>query len=246
MSGHPIESHQPKERERYSLKADRFSSHWQIADWLKRYQSRLLPSRPCVVYDIGCAQGILGQLLDPADFALYGVDSNLAAVEQARSTYVEAIHADIESQPTFTFAEPPDVMVLADVLEHTREPALCLDRLCRAFLPHRGRVIISVPNVAHLYVRLSLLIGHFDYAERGILDRTHLRFFTLDTALELVRACGIAIDRVAATPVPLPLLSPIFEEGRPLWPLHRLQAALSQLFKTLLGYQVIVYGIYTG
>ena len=72
----------------------------------------------------------------------------------------------------------------------------------------RGTVIVSVPNVAHLWVRLSLLAGRFDYADRGILDRTHLRFFTRRSLLALLRAAGLAVVELAVTPVPLPLVVP--------------------------------------
>lgn len=229
---------------RYSLKQDRYSSHSQIAHWLKRYKAQTIPGRPCVIYDIGCAQGLLGQLLEPDNFVMFGVDADMTAVQQVGLIYQKAVHADIEGPLTFSFPQPPDVLVLADVLEHTREPAHCLDRLCRTYLTPGTVVVISLPNVAHLYVRLSLLMGRFEYTERGILDRTHFHFFTLASALRLVQGCGITVNQVAATPVPLALVNPLFEEGRLLWPLHHLQANLAQFFKTLLGYQVIIYGVY--
>jgi 2-polyprenyl-3-methyl-5-hydroxy-6-metoxy-1,4-benzoquinol methylase len=229
---------------RYSLKTDRYSSHRQIADWLRRYKMQTMPDRACVVYDIGCAQGILGQLLDPDHFILFGVDADPAVAMQARSIYRDVMVADIEKSPPFSFPHPPDVMVLADVLEHTRDPECCLDYLCRACLAPKARVIVSLPNVAHLYYRLALLVGRFEYIERGPLDRTHLRFFTLSSAIKLAQACGVSVNQVAVTPVPLPLLNPLFEEGRPLWPLYYLQVMLARLFKTVLGYQVIMYGSY--
>lgn len=231
---------------RYSLKPDPYSSHGQIAAWLKNYKRHTLPQRACVVYDIGCAQGLLGQLLPGRDFTLYGVDADPVSVAQARATYRSVLQADIEQPPTFHFPEPPDVLVLADVLEHTREPADGLTALCRTYLLAGTPIVVSLPNVAHLYVRLSLLTGRFEYAARGICDYTHLRFFTKTSAIRLIEECGISIDRVAATPVPLPLLNARFQPGRPLWPIHRLQAAMARLFKTLLGYQLIIYGRYRG
>ena len=231
---------------RYSLKSDPYSSHGQIAAWLQRYRQQHLPQRPCVVYDIGCAQGLLGQLLPSADFTLYGVDTDSASVELARATYRAVWQADIEQPPAFNFPEPPDAMVLADVLEHTREPDVCLTRLCQTFLSAATPIVISLPNVAHLYVRLALLVGRFEYAARGICDHTHLRFFTQASAMRLIVGCGITIDQVAATPVPLPILNARFRPGRPLWPIHRAQAAMARVFKTLLGYQLIIYGRYRG
>ncbi len=229
---------------RYSLKPDPYSSHGQIAAWLQGYRRRHFPQRQCVVYDIGCAQGLLGQLLPLADFALYGVDADSAAVELARATYRAVWQADIEQPLAFSFPEPADAMVLADVLEHTREPEACLTRLCQTCLSAGTPVVISLPNVAHLYVRLALLAGRFEYAARGICDTTHLRFFTRASAVRLVTGCGLTIDRVAATPVPLPLLNARFQPGRPLWHVHRAQAAAARLFKTVFGYQIIVFGRY--
>jgi 2-polyprenyl-3-methyl-5-hydroxy-6-metoxy-1,4-benzoquinol methylase len=229
---------------RYSLKPDPYSSHGQIAAWLQRYRQQHFPQRPGVVYDMGCAQGLLGQLLPLADFTLYGVDADPASVELARTTYRAVWQADLEQPLNFKFPEPADVMVLADVLEHTREPDVCLTRLCQTCLSANAPIVISLPNVAHLYVRLKLLAGRFDYAARGICDHTHLRFFTRASAVRLIADCGIAIDHVAATPVPLPLLNVRFQPGRPLWPVHRAQAAAARWFKTIFGYQLIVYGRY--
>jgi 2-polyprenyl-3-methyl-5-hydroxy-6-metoxy-1,4-benzoquinol methylase len=229
---------------RYSLKSDPYSSHGQIAAWLQRYKQQHLPQRPCVVYDIGCAQGLLGQLLPAADFTLYGVDFDPAAVELARGTYRAVWQADIEQPLSIDFPEPADVLILADVLEHTRDPEACLTRLCQTLLAAETPIVISLPNVAHLYVRLALLIGRFEYAARGICDGTHLRFFTKSSAMRFIARCGITIAQVAATPVPLSLLSPRFQPGQLLWPIYRAQAVAARLLKTVFGYQVIVYGRY--
>jgi 2-polyprenyl-3-methyl-5-hydroxy-6-metoxy-1,4-benzoquinol methylase len=231
-------------RFRYSLKPDPYSSHGQIAAWLQRHRQRHFPQRPGVVYDMGCAQGLLGQLLSPSEFTLYGVDADPASVELARAAYRAVWQADLEQPLNFQFPEPADVMILADVLEHTRDPAACLTRLCQTCVAPHTPIVISLPNVAHLYVRLKLLAGHFDYAARGICDQTHLRFFTKASAVRLIADCGITIDRVAATPVPLPLVNAHFQPGHALWPAHRAQAAVARWFKTIFGYQIIVYGRY--
>ncbi len=231
--------------ERYTLKLDRYSSHRQIAAWLTTQKARFCPGRPCVVLDIGCAQGFLGRLLSPTDFRLYGVDADPSAVTVASPLYCDAQQADIEGPLTFRFAEPADVMVLADVLEHTRDPADCLTRLCQEYLRPGAWVVISLPNMAHGYIRLSLLAGRFEYADRGLLDRTHLRFFTRASARRLVRECGLRIEETASTPTPLPLVFPLFGEGRLLWPLHWLNGMCARLWPTLLEYQTLLYCIYS-
>ena len=87
-----------------------------------------------------------------------------------------------------------DLLLFGDVIEHTRDP-LAILREAGALLAPRGQVIVSVPNVANLRVRLGLARGRFDYTESGILDKTHLRFFTLRSARELMRQAGYHITR---------------------------------------------------
>ena len=88
------------------------------------------------------------------------------------------------------------------------------------------------------------MVGYFEYSNKGILDRTHLRFFTMRSALRLCKECSIKLISVRVTPVPLPIIHPIFSEGSLLFCLHRLNAFLSNIFKSLLGYQFILEGIY--
>jgi SAM-dependent methyltransferase len=93
-------------------------------------------------------------------------------------------------------------VVCADVLEHTADPAAVLARLRQAARPD-GSFVISVPNVAHFAVRVMLLFGHFPKMQRGILDRSHLQFFTRKTAIELLKGAGLEARTVRATGVPL-------------------------------------------
>jgi hypothetical protein len=95
-----------------------------------------------------------------------------------------------------------------------------------------------------LYVRLSILLGRFNYAERGILDRTHVRFYTLSTALDLCRKCGIVVQQVAVTPTPLPLVNLAFAEGHRLFGVHRFNAWLARQARHIFGYQFILFGAY--
>ncbi len=78
-----------------------------------------------------------------------------------------------------------DYILLADVLEHLKDPGGLLRRVVPC-LNDGGEIIISIPNVAHLFVRLRLMLGHFEYQDRGILDRTHLRFFTLASMRRMI------------------------------------------------------------
>ena len=81
---------------------------------------------------------------------------------------------------------------MLDILEHLVRPERLLQD-CREVLTPKGAVVISVPNVANIAVRLMLLFGRFDYTERGILDKTHLRFFTRKAARAMLRGNGYKV-----------------------------------------------------
>ena len=227
----------------YTLKLDRYSSHAQIARWLIDYR-RQIAATECAVLDVGCASGFLGTWLKPPDFYLMGVDIESSFLAHLSDSYRQAIQADIELLPELPLERVPQVLVFADVLEHVRHPDEVLIELGRRYLSLGAAVIVSLPNAVHLYVRLSILLGRFNYAERGILDRTHVRFYTLTTALNLCRNCGIAVRQIAVTPTPLPLLNPAFAEGHRLFGVHRLNAWLTRRGRQWLGYQFILYGSY--
>lgn len=124
------------------------------------------------------------------------------------------------------------------MLEHLSEPERTLAQIRDALVPE-GRLLISVPNVANIYVRLNLLFGCFPYAERGILDRTHRVFFTRHSLTKLVEGHGFRVERETISTIPLPLALPWLP--RPLlvslgWGLD----GLTRILPTLLGYQIIL------
>jgi hypothetical protein len=96
-----------------------------------------------------------------------------------------------------------------------------------------------VPNFVHLFVRLNILVGRFEYMDRGILDRTHLRFFTLASFERFLAQAGLTVEELLVTPAPLPLLVPPRYHGWWLRSLHGLNALLARCWKTMFGYQFI-------
>ena len=99
---------------------------------------------------------------------------------------------------------------------------------------------MSLPNVANIWVRLNLLLGRFNYTHVGILDESHLRFFTLQTSKKLAYDSGLDVVGINTTPIPLPILLPATQQGRSLSFLHLLNWGLTKLRKTLFGYQFIL------
>jgi SAM-dependent methyltransferase len=124
------------------------------------------------------------------------------------------------------------------VLEHLKDPQRALRDINQQLKPG-GIVLVSVPNIAHLWVRLRLLRGKFDYMDRGILDRTHLRFFTRVSLEALLREAGLDLVKLTATPVPLPLVVPERYHGLIFRTVHGTNAILARAWKTMLGYQFI-------
>src|SRR5207244_13603080 len=96
--------------------------------------------------------------------------------------------------------------------------------------------VVSVPNVAHLWVRLQLLRGRWDYGDRGILDRTHLRFFTRRTFVGFLEDAGLTVTELASTPVPLPLLVPPRLPAALLDAVHAPSAAAARVWPGGLAY----------
>jgi len=144
------------------------------------------------VLDVGCATGRLGQYLQQnTSCSVDGIEINAEAAAQARMHYrsIYAIDLDQPSQLD-QLSRRYDVIILADVLEHLRYPQEVLQALVGRLAPG-GRFLVSLPNVAHVAVAANLLRGRFPYQEQGLLDRTHLRFFTRDSAFELFQACGL-------------------------------------------------------
>ncbi|HSJ92228.1 MAG TPA: class I SAM-dependent methyltransferase, partial [Ilumatobacter sp.] len=97
---------------------------------------------------------------------------------------------------------PFDVVVFGDVLEHLRDPSSALDAACRV-LAEDGQIVVSIPNVAHADVRLMLLEGRWEYQEHGLLDETHLRFFTLEGLRRLLDRSGLVATEIDRVTIPM-------------------------------------------
>lgn len=113
------------------------------------------------------------------------------------------------------------MVVLADVLEHMRQPEQSLLRM-RDFMNPGGYIVVSLPNAGNWRIMVSLLFGRFDYADTGILDRTHLRFFTKRSAEAMIRKAGYEVleSHAGATRMPALLVK--------VWPTF---CAVHQVFK---------------
>jgi SAM-dependent methyltransferase len=204
----------------YRFKGDPHSSHALIL-------ARLGEGRGRRALDAGAADGFLAERMTARGWHVTAIERDPDQAARARGRCHELVVADLA-----------DAASVVDVLEHLSDPLPVLSALNQR-LARGGRVVASVPNVAHLWMRLALLLGRFDYADRGILDRTHLRFFTRRTFVALLRQAGLDVDRVDATPVPLPLVVPERLHGRWLQALHAVNAATARAWPRGLAYQFV-------
>lgn len=212
-------------------KADPYSSHAQIVNWIAN-------ERPTDVLEVGTASGYLSSELAKLGCNVTGIEEDPEMAQLARQFCREMLVDNVESMD-FSRLSRYDAIIFGDVLEHLRNPRAVLERLSSLLKPG-GRILISLPNVANIWVRLNLLLGRFNYSRVGILDETHLRFFTLKTAKQLAADSGLDVISTGVTPIPLPLILPVTSKGRPLSFLHVLNWFLTRLRKTLLGYQFIL------
>ncbi|MFE4464986.1 class I SAM-dependent methyltransferase [Oerskovia sp. NPDC056781] len=146
------------------------------------------------VLDVGCAAGYLGDALQAKNCTVHGVELDEEAAETARTRLASVVVADAEllDYEAQYGADAFDVVVLADVLEHTRSPERVLEGAL-SVLTETGTLVISIPNVSHGSLRLGLLQGRWNYTPLGLLDETHIRFFTWDTLQDLLVDAGLSI-----------------------------------------------------
>lgn len=213
----------------YLDKHDPWSSHTTIKRWLCE-----LPAGTRIL-DVGAATGILGRMLPPGRFVLHGLEPNSQWVDIAREHYADFYCGTLDQTPD-SFLRDHDVVVCADVIEHIPQPEQALRRLL-ALQPAGAQLIVSVPNIANLWVRLNLLAGRFDYGERGILDSTHVRFFTRKTFQRMLADLGLQIEELRPTPIPLDLVHPMFYSSAAGRAAHRALAWTTRRTPSLLGFQ---------
>ena len=166
---------------------------------IDRLSCGLIPEASSVL-EVGCATGFMSEYLQEVKgCTVIGVEQNPIQAEVARSRCRQIICGNIEDEGVWQAVKEAcqsfggvDVVFASAILEHLRYP----DRLlCRAnsLLKPTGSVVITLPNIAHWSMRWHLARGRWQYEDYGLLDRTHLRFFTFYTARQLLESCGYRI-----------------------------------------------------
>jgi 2-polyprenyl-3-methyl-5-hydroxy-6-metoxy-1,4-benzoquinol methylase len=153
------------------------------------------------VLDVGCASGYFGEkLMASRGDKVWGLELDPGDAELARKRGYEQVWVgDLDS---FDWSQLDgltfDAIVFVDVLEHIKDPLGCL-KAVSMHLAKGGAVYCSIPNIANITVRTELMEGNFDYEPTGILDSTHIRFFTKKTVFTTFGAAGLEITNLDAT-----------------------------------------------
>jgi methionine biosynthesis protein MetW len=158
------------------------------------------------VLDVGCSAGYLGvALMQRRDARVWGIELDERDAAMARERGFEhVLTADLDRFDWDDLGQLEfDVIVFADVLEHLKRPGEAIRNAAQHLAPE-GIVITSIPNIAHLSIRVELMEGGFAYEKLGLLDDTHLKYFTKRTIEDMFRAAGLSIQRLEATLYDLP------------------------------------------
>jgi 2-polyprenyl-3-methyl-5-hydroxy-6-metoxy-1,4-benzoquinol methylase len=157
----------------------------------------LQPVAGATILDVGCGAGRLGKKLKGLGCgALYGVEYVQEPAAAAAQHYDKVYHSTIEQVDLSPYVGFFDIVICADVLEHLLDPWAVLSKL-RCVLKDNGVLVASIPNVRHRFVIGELLRGKFEYRDEGILDKTHLRFFTFDSVVRMLMEAGLTVERIA-------------------------------------------------
>ena len=194
------------------------------------------------VLDLGCGVGYFASELKVNGNRISGVDA--LPPDRVKPVFERYVQADLGAglsrlYPQFGGSRFDRILFL-DILEHLPGPEVLLRDAAQLLRPN-GKVLVSVPNVANFSVRLALLLGRFNYAERGILDRTHLRFFTRKTARQLAKEGGYEIIREQMSVVPVELVLGLAPSNFLIRFLNAGLNLLTRVFPGFFGYQILLW-----
>lgn len=216
----------------YTFKDFEGSSHRILIELITRYATT-----GGTLVDLGAAGGELGAAVRHRFSRTIGFEYNADCIADLHEHFDAAVISDLEKVKHLPGSV--DAIVAADVIEHLRDASALL-ALIRGALSPKGRLFISVPNIANITVRLGLLFGVFEYRDRGILDNTHLRFYTLRTIRREIEAAGFRVLATRGSSIPLRLIIGRFTPEPLLRIGERILSAITRVWRSLFAYQIIL------
>jgi 2-polyprenyl-3-methyl-5-hydroxy-6-metoxy-1,4-benzoquinol methylase len=156
------------------------------------------------VLEAGCASGHVSEMLHAQGCSVVGVEIDSTVVQPAMQWLERVIVGNFDDEKLWIELEGEffDAILFGDVLEHLKDPLTALREAAKHLHPS-GMVVISVPNIAHADVKIALLKGTFPYSESGLLDRTHIYFFTKEGLLDLAKEAGLITTEIYRVTVPV-------------------------------------------
>lgn len=169
------------------------------SSWTKVYE---LVSNGSTILDIGCSSGYFDKvLIDEKDCIVDGIEIDPEDAARAKDVCrklligsIEDENLDLSQLPTDKY----DFIMFIDVLEHLLYPSSALKRVARLLKPN-GKILFSIPNMANNSVRMQLLQGDFDYEPSGLLDETHLHYYTDKTIDKMIKDSGMYLQDITST-----------------------------------------------
>jgi methionine biosynthesis protein MetW len=168
------------------------------AGWPRRIEIiDMVPEGTKNVLDVGCGSGDVGESIRKMyGCRVTGVEKDHEEALMAAGRLDRVLEADIETVDMPFSGDSFDCIIMADVLEHLKEPLKVLKGVIR-FLSPEGTVIISLPNIRHISVLYDLVFrGRWEYKDSGLMDRGHLRFFTRRSMRQLFESSGLIVSDV--------------------------------------------------
>jgi SAM-dependent methyltransferase len=219
----------------YRLKESPYSSHSLLLN--------VFPgtSRGERVLDVGCGDGYLSALLRERGYEVVGVERRGGYTNRFPAG-VHLVEADLErGLPALPGLY--DHVICADILEHLRRPESLLAELTRVLKPG-GRLVASLPNSGNIYFRLNIAIGRFPQDDKGLFDRTHLRFYMWKGWQDLFKQAGWRIASVVSSAIPVGLVAPAaYENSALVRAAESVCYGLAKIRKTLFAYQFVIVAV---
>jgi predicted TPR repeat methyltransferase len=215
----------------YTFKDFEGSSHRILIDLISRYSNGA-----GTLLDLGAAGGELGQALRKQFKRTIGFEYDVDRIADLRDRFDQAVIADLEG--VRRLPAEADAIVLADIMEHLRDPSMLLSCVRDSLSPD-GHLFVSVPNIANITVRIGLGCGIFEYRERGILDSSHLRFYTMRSIKREIESAGFRLIAFRGSSVPIRLIVPKAPEFL-LRIGERLLTMVTRIWRGLFAYQIII------
>jgi 2-polyprenyl-3-methyl-5-hydroxy-6-metoxy-1,4-benzoquinol methylase len=173
--------------------ASKFDKNNENTSWYKAYN--FIPNQSLVL-DIGCSSGNFGKvLINDKKCIVDGIEINTTDAKRASKILRKVWVKDIEKDKLDYLNDKYDVIYLGDVIEHLVDPISVLKNI-KKYLSKKGFILFSIPNMGYLEVRLDLLRGEFEYTETGLLDKTHLHFYTQNEIFRIFNESGFNITNL--------------------------------------------------